>query len=106
MRSIKGEDTIIGRLRYAVVEGWKELPKGCRHRSVPDVAVDSRDRVSLLVREHARVIVYKSDGTFVTSCGDYPPSVPHGGAIGRDEPVYWAGEGGHTLHKPTPGSSS
>ena len=37
-------------MRYDVVEGWEQLPKGYEHRDVAGVAVDGEDRVFLICR--------------------------------------------------------
>ena len=81
-------------LRYALAEGWEQPPQGYKHRSVCDVAVDSRDRVYLYIR----------DGTFVTAWGRGRfPGPAHGLAIGPDDSVYCVNDGDHTVRKFTPG---
>jgi sugar lactone lactonase YvrE len=72
--------------RYEVIEGWEQLPAGYVHGDVDGVAVDSQDRVYLVTRSDARVIVYERDGTFVMSWGEdiFTPRT-HGVAIGPDE---------------------
>ena len=57
-------------LKYAVVEGWEQLPEGYTHRDVPGVSVDSQDRVYIITRLQPRVIVYDRDGAFVASWGE------------------------------------
>lgn len=90
-------------LRYRVVEGWEQLPKGYRHLDVDGVAVDSRDRVYLLTRSAPRVIVYERDGTFVTSWGEsWFTQRTHGITIGPDDSVYCVDEGDQTVGKYTP----
>lgn len=90
-------------LSYDVVEGWEKLPAGYRHLDVDGVAVDVNDRVYLLTRSDARVIVYESDGTFVRSWGEniFTPRT-HGIAIGQDGSVYTTDDGDHTVRKFTP----
>jgi len=86
--------------RYAVVEGWEQLPKGYIHRDVPDVAVDSRDRVYLFTRSDPRVMVYERDGTFVKSWGEKVfIGRPHGITIGPDDSVYCVDDRDYTIHK-------
>ena len=48
-------------LRYDVVEGWEQLPKGWEHRDVAGVAVDGEDRVYLICRGDHPVIVCVAD---------------------------------------------
>src|SRR4051794_36502798 len=59
-----------GEFRYEVVEGWEQLPAGWQHKDVAGVAVDANDRVYLITRSQARVIVYERDGTFVAAWGE------------------------------------
>lgn len=90
-------------IRYEVVEGWEKLPAGYRHLDVDGVAVDARDRVYLLTRSDARVIVYEPDGTFVCAWGEdiFTPRT-HGIAVGPDGFVYTTDDGDHTVRKFTP----
>jgi sugar lactone lactonase YvrE len=86
--------------RYSPVVGWEQLPKGYRHRDVPDIAVDSRDRVFLITRGDPRVIIYERDGTFVNSWGQGLFTERTGGiAIGPDDSVYCVDDGDHTVRK-------
>lgn len=89
--------------RYEVIEGWEQLPAGYVHRDVDGVAVDSQDRVYLVTRSDARVIVYERDGTFVTSWGEdiFTPRT-HGITVGPDDSVYTVDDGDHTVRKFTP----
>ena len=90
-----------GTLRYEVVEGWEQLPAGWSHRDVAGVAVDSRDRVYVFNRGYHPMIVYERDGTFVTSWGEGVFSNPHAVYIDRDDFVYCADNGDHTVRKLT-----
>ena len=89
--------------KFAVVEGWENLPKGYAHKDVDGVAVDSRDNVYLMTRMDARVIVYDQDGKFLRSWGEniFTPRT-HGIAIGPDDMVYTVDDGDHTVRKFTP----
>lgn len=88
---------------YEVIDNWEQLPPGYVHRDVDGVAVDSRDRVYLLTRGDARVIVYEPDGTFITAWGEdiFTPRT-HGITIGPDDAVYTTDDGDHTVRKFTP----
>jgi sugar lactone lactonase YvrE len=91
-------------LKYALVNGWEQCPPEYRHRSVSDVAVDSRDRIYLFTRDDNRVIVYERDGTFVTAWGDGRfRGRAHGIAVGPDDSVYCINDLDHTVRKFTPG---
>ena len=89
--------------QFQVFEGWEKLPEGYTHRDVDGVATDSRDRVYLLTRGDARVIVYERDGAFVTSWGEniFTPRT-HGITIGPDDSVWTVDDGDHTVRKFTP----
>ena len=89
--------------KFAVVEGWENLPKSYAHKDVDGVAVDSRDNVYLMTRMDARVIVYDRDGKFVRSWGEkiFTPRT-HGIAVGPDDMVYTVDDGDHTVRKFTP----
>jgi len=86
--------------RFEVIEGWEQLPAGYVHKDVDGVATDSRDRVYLLTRGDARVIVYERDGTFVTSWGEniFTPRT-HGICIGPDDSVWTVDDGDHTVRR-------
>ncbi len=86
--------------RFEVIEKWEKLPAGYVHRDVDGVAVDSRDRVYLMTRGDARVLVYDRDGNFVMSWGEniFTPRT-HGITIGPDDSVYTVDDGDHTVRK-------
>jgi DNA-binding beta-propeller fold protein YncE len=91
-------------LRYEVVEGWEQLPKGWTHPDVAGVAVDLEDRVFLICRGDHPVIMYDSRGTFLGSWGegDFTRRT-HGITIGPDNSVFCTDDGNHTIRKYTPG---
>lgn len=85
---------------YRAVDNWEQLPAGLVHRDVADVAVDSEDRVYLITRMEARVIVYDRDGTHLFSWGDdYFTPRPHGITVGPDGAVYCVDEFDQTVRK-------
>ena len=89
-----------GDFRYEVVEGWEQLPEGWQHKDVAGVSTDSNDRVYLITRSDARVIVYERDGTFVGAWGEdeFTPRT-HGITVGPDDSVYGVDDGGHVIKK-------
>jgi DNA-binding beta-propeller fold protein YncE len=92
-----------GDFKYEVVEGWEKLPAGWQHKDVAGVATDANDRVYLITRSQARVIVYERDGTFVTAWGENEFSDrTHGITIGPDGTVYCVDDGGHVVKAFTP----
>ena len=90
-------------LRYRVVEGWEKLPTGFKHLDAVGAGVDANDRVYLITRLEARVIVYERDGTFVTSWGEGVfTGRTHCIRFGPDGAVYTVDDGDHTVRKFTP----
>jgi sugar lactone lactonase YvrE len=90
-------------LKYEVMPDWEQLPAGYVHQDVDGVAVDSQDRVYLMTRGDARLIVYNLDGSFLRSWGEglFTPRT-HGVTIGPDDMVYTVDDGDHTVRKFTP----
>jgi DNA-binding beta-propeller fold protein YncE len=93
----------MAKLRYRLVAGWEKLPKGYKHLDCVGAGVDANDRVYLITRSDARVIVYEHDGTFVTSWGEgvFTPRT-HCIRFGPDGAVYTVDDGDHTVRKFTP----
>jgi len=90
-------------LKYEVVEGWEQLPKGYAHRDVAGVAVDSEDRVYLICRGDHPIIAYDRDGKFLGSWGEGQFTYrTHGITVGPDEMLYCTDDGNHTVRKFTP----
>src|SRR5438876_354427 len=80
-------------MRYEVVEGSEQLPKGFEHRDVAGVAVDGEDRVFLICRGGHPIIPYDQKVAFLRSWGvpgTGPGQVylPHGIAVGADGRVF------------------
>jgi DNA-binding beta-propeller fold protein YncE len=99
----EGESTMESGPQFKVIEGWEKLPEGYTHRDVVGMAVGSRDRVYVLTRGDARVIVYERDGTFVASFGEgLFTERTHGITIGPDDSVYTVDDGDHTVRKFSP----
>jgi hypothetical protein len=90
-------------LRYKLVEGWEKLPVNFKHLDCVGTGVDANDRVYLITRSDARVIVYEQDGTFVTAWGEgiFTPRT-HCIRFGPDGAVYTVDDGDHTVRKFTP----
>lgn len=90
-------------LTYQLLEGWERLPEGFKHLDCVGAGVDANDRVYLITRSDARVIVYERDGTFVTSWGEGIFSGrTHCIRFGSDGAVYTVDDGDHTVRKFTP----
>jgi DNA-binding beta-propeller fold protein YncE len=90
-------------MRYEVVEGWEQLPKGYEHRDVAGVAVDLEDRVFLICRGDHPVLMYDNRGTFLGSWGEGQFTYrTHGITVGPDNSVYCTDDGNHTVRKFSP----
>ncbi|MAG37004.1 MAG: hypothetical protein CL878_12280 [Dehalococcoidia bacterium] len=95
--------TAVDAQRYAVVDGWEQLPAAYVHRDVPGVSVDSQDRVYLITRSDSRVLVYDRTGSFVASWGeDVLTERAHGITVGPDDLVYTVDDGDNTVRQFTP----
>jgi sugar lactone lactonase YvrE len=89
--------------KYALVEGWEQLPRGYEHRDVAGVAVDREDRVYLICRGDHPVIVYDEKGKFLRSWGEGDFTYrTHGISVGPDQMLYCTDDGNHTIRKFTP----
>ena len=93
----------MAKLSYKLVEGWEKLPPNLKHLDCVGAGVDAKDRVYLITRSDARVIVYEQDGTFVTAWGEgiFTPRT-HCIRFGPDGAVYTVDDGDHTVRKFTP----
>lgn len=87
---------------YEAIDRWAKLPAGWRWTEVAAVATDSRDRVFVFNRGEHPLIVFDSDGSFITSWGEGVFARPHGITIGPDDAVYCTDDLDHTVRKFTP----
>jgi hypothetical protein len=88
-----------GKFTYEVIVDWAKLPKGWSFLEVPDVAVDSQDRVYVFSRGEHPMMVFDRDGNFLTSWGEGLFKRPHGITIGPDDTLYCADDVDHTVSK-------
>jgi DNA-binding beta-propeller fold protein YncE len=85
---------------FTAVPDWEQLPEEMAYADCADVAVDRNDRVYLLTRRPARVLVYNPDGTFVTEWGRGAFSErPHAITVGTDGIVYVVDEDDCTVKR-------
>ena len=90
-------------MRYQVVEGWEQLPKGFAHRDVAGVAVDQEDRVFLICRGENPVIVYDREGNFLRTWGKGDFSLrTHGIYVAPNGSIFATDDGNHTVRQFTP----
>ncbi len=88
--------------QYDADDHWAQVPAGWTWNEVTAVAIDSRDRVFVFNRGEHPVIVFRRDGSFVTSWGEGEFARPHGITIGPDDMVYCTDDLDHTVKKFTP----
>jgi DNA-binding beta-propeller fold protein YncE len=84
---------------YQADDHWAKLPSGWSWTEVAAVATDSEDRVYVFNRGDHPVIVFQSDGTFLTAWGERVFVRPHGITIGPDDSVYCTDDLDHTVRK-------
>jgi len=90
-------------IRYSVVEGWEQLPKGYAHRDVAGVAVDGEDRVYLMCRGDHPVMVYERKGKFLRSWGEGDFTYrTHGIYVAPNGTLFCTDDGNHTVRQFTP----
>ncbi|MBI3053014.1 MAG: hypothetical protein HYY77_03010 [Betaproteobacteria bacterium] len=91
------------KIKYSVVEGWEQLPKGYVHRDVAGVAVDGEDRVYLICRGDHPVIIYDQKGNFKRSWGEGEFSYrTHGIYVAPNGSIFCTDDGQHTVRQFTP----
>jgi NHL repeat len=90
-------------VKYKVVEGWEQLPKGFAHRDVAGVAVDQEDRVFLICRGENPVIVCDRQGEFLRAWGKGDFSMrTHGIYVAPNGTIFATDDGNHTVRQFTP----
>jgi len=87
---------------YDAEDCWAKAPSGWSWNEVTAVAIDSQDRVFVFNRGEHPVMVFNTDGSFVTSWGEGVFARPHGITIGPDDCVYCTDDLDHTVRKFTP----
>jgi len=88
-----------GKFRYEALADWERLPSGWDFLEVVGVATDSRDRTYVFNRGEHPLIVFDSDGRFLTSWGEGLFVRPHGIFAGPDDAVYCTDDRDHTVRK-------
>jgi len=90
-------------IRYSVVEGWEQLPRGYAHRDVAGVAVDGENRVYLMCRGDHPVMVYDRKGKFLRSWGEGDFTYrTHGIYVAPNGTLFCTDDGNHTVRQFTP----
>lgn len=94
-----------GQFVYDEVRDWAQYPEGWKTEDAPAVAVDSQDRVYVLIRNKNGVLRFDREGNFQTSWGEDLFERPHGLFVGPDDSVFVVDDWGHTVFKFAPNSS-
>lgn len=77
-----------GKYTYEVVENWRKLPQGQAFKDVSAVAVDSQDKVYVFQRTDPPVLVFDTEGNFLSSWGNGALNFSHGIDIDTNDVVY------------------
>ena len=92
----------LGKFTYEVQVDWAKLPKGWSFLEVVDAAVDSKGRVYVFCRGRHPLIVFDSEGNFLTSWGEEQFNRPHGITLDPEGNLFLVDDGGHVVRKYTP----
>ena len=89
-----------GGLEYKVVKRWGQGAGGRVFGGVtPAVATDSRDRVYIARRDPPAILVYDSDGNFLTAWGEDLFKNPHSVWFNGQDQMYVADVDDHTVRR-------
>jgi hypothetical protein len=86
---------------YDVVRPWGLLPAGHTFGLISHVAVDSKDRVYFYQRKDPPIVVFDSEGNFLSGWGDGRLRDAHGIYIGPDDHLYVCNRDEHEVLKLT-----
>ena len=89
-----------GRFTYEVAVGWEKLPTGYSWTDGAAVAV-FEEKVYVFNRGNHPMIVFDSEGNFLSSWGEGVFSRPHGLTPGPDKTLYCIDDGDHTVRQCT-----
>jgi DNA-binding beta-propeller fold protein YncE len=84
---------------YEADDDWAKIPNGWSFREVAGVATDSRSRVYVFSRSEHPMMVFDSEGEFLTSWGEGVFSKPHNVRVSPDGFLYCSDLRDHTMRK-------
>ena len=90
-----------GRFTYQVDADWEKLPAGYSWSDAAAVATDSKDNVYVFNRGDHPMIVFDSEGNFLSSWGEGVFNRAHGITLGPDDTLYCTDDGDHTVRQCT-----
>ena len=85
--------------QYELVDGWAKLAEGDSFFDIGGISIDSRDRLYIFNRSKRPMMVFDSEGNFLTSWGEEHFARPHGSCIGPDGSIYCTDDRNHTVTK-------
>ncbi len=88
-----------GKYRYELVDDWAKLPDGESFFDIGGISIDSSDRLYIFNRGRRPMMVFDSEGEFLTSWGEEYFDRPHGSCIGPDGSIYCTDDRNHTVTK-------
>ena len=88
-----------GRYKYERVDGWAKLPNGESFIDIGGISIDNQDRLYIFNRSKHPMMVFDSNGNFLTSWGEEHFSRAHGSCIGLDGSIYCTDDKNHTVSK-------
>ena len=88
-----------GRYKYERVDGWAKLPNGESFIDIGGISIDNQDRLYIFNRSKHPMMVFDSNGNFLTSWGEEHVSRAHGSCIGPDGSIYCTDDKNHTVSK-------
>ena len=91
-----------GQFVYEEVKPWARFPEGWKTEDAPAVAVDSHDRVFVLIRNKDGLLIFDREGNFLNSWGENLFVRPHGLFLAPDDSVYIVDDWGHRISRFTP----
>lgn len=89
----------VDKYKYKLVDGWAKLAEGDSFFDIGGISIDSQDRLYIFNRSKRPMMVFDSEGNFLTSWGQEYFDRPHGSCIGPDGSIYCTDDRNHTVTK-------
>lgn len=89
----------VDKYQYKLVDGWAKLSEGNSFFDIGGISIDSQDRLYIFNRSKRPMMVFDSEGNFLTSWGQEYFDRPHGSCIGPDGSIYCTDDRNHTVTK-------
>ena len=84
---------------YEEIKHWAKFPEGWKTEDAPAVAVDSNDRLCVLIRNKDGLLIFDREGNFLSSWGENLFVRPHGLFVGPDDSIFVVDDWGHSVFK-------